>query len=52
MYLLSSLVIILFFQSIHELIRYMLVVDPNQRPFISDVIRQVETLEAQEEGCV
>jgi len=41
-----------FSDELHDLIRYILVVDPKQRPFISDVTSKARELEMKTQGCV
>jgi len=41
-----------FSDELHDLIRYILVVDPKARPFISDVISKARELEMKRQGCV
>lgn len=39
-------------QELLDLIREILVVDPKERPFVSDILVRVKQLEAKNQGCV
>ena len=39
-------------QEMEDLIRYILVVDPKERPFLEDVIQRVKQFEAKSQGCL
>ncbi|CAG7728810.1 unnamed protein product [Allacma fusca] len=41
-----------FSEGIHDMIRYLLVVEPKERPFIQDVMLRAKQLEAKAQGCV
>jgi serine/threonine kinase 16 len=41
-----------FSDGMHDLIRYILVLDHTQRPFLQDVLQKVKELEMKNEGCV